>query len=149
MKAAGISCPSSSPSFIHDGSIKKSVNLLLKTVGLNVTDIAHENVSNETLDSAAKMFIYLNFCPKLLTWRQFMEDLFVNASLQTILRTLNRMVKGSAEVESRISKIIIAKKLLDRLNTKFTLKYNSISSELSRDATEIQGDSYLHIYKII
>ena len=118
-------------------------------MGLNVTDIAHENVSNETLDSAAKMFIYLNFCPKLLTWRQFMEDLFVNASLQTILRTLNRMVKGSAKVESRISKIIIAKKLLDRLNTKFTLKYNSISSELSRDATEIQGDSYLHIYKII
>ena len=141
MKAAGISCPSSSPSFIHDGSIKKSVNLLLKTVGLNVTDIAHESVPNETLDSAAKMFIYLNFCPKLLTWRQFMEDLFASASLQTILRTLNRMVKGSAKVESRISKIIIAKKLLDRLNTKFNLKYNSISSELSGDAIEIQGDS--------
>ena len=114
--------------------------MFIENVGLNVSDTVHENVTTETLERAANIFIYLNFCPKLLTWKRFLEDLLASSSLQTILKTLNRMVRASARMQDgKNSKVIIAKHLLNKLNSKFGLKYKSINSDLSGDAIKIKG----------
>ena len=99
MKIEGIWCPDYGPSFTSDGSLKKTVNMFIENIGLNVSDSVHANVTDDTLERAADIFIYLNFCPKLLTWKRFLEDLLANSSLQTILKTLNRMVLQGCKME--------------------------------------------------
>ena len=53
-------------------------------------------MSADHLETAAKMFIYLNTCPgKLKSWFLFYKYLFETESLDKILLTLNRMMKSS------------------------------------------------------
>ena len=63
------------------------------------TDKILENVSSETLMTAGKMYIYLNFCPKnLQDWPTFYKEL-LRSSTETLLVTLNKLTQTSHPIQ--------------------------------------------------
>ena len=81
----------------------------------------YKNVTYETLQSAAEMFTYLNYCPpKLLL--SFYNDLFKSASPRNIIlaiTSINRKAQNSAKESS----VTILKKVMETLKL---IKYEDI-----------------------
>ena len=68
---------------------------------LKASDSKHKNIDN-TLKTAAEMFIYLYTCPdKHNTWFAFYMDVFETLSINEILLTLNRILKGNTTPENQ------------------------------------------------
>ena len=83
------------------------------------TDVTFANITEETLNTAAKMFIYLNTCSEdLKLWVSFFKDLFQNKPPDQIVLTLNRILK--------YPNTPISKKMFQRITTLFSLQYKSI-----------------------
>ena len=136
MSTSLIPCDNNEPKII-DTYITNNVDLLLKNLGVNVTNKVLENVPENVLEEGIKIFVYLSFCPELLTWSQYLKDLFENSSLKTILLQLNRIIKSPNE--SSKQKAIIAEKLIQKLKTKFDLKFGDIHDGQSSDEKYFQG----------
>ena len=88
------------------------------------------NLTKETIDTAGRMFIYLNICPPpgywdnwFNAWNFFYDDLFKTKSLDEIILTLNRLIKSNTQ--KNYDKIM-AQKLLERVSTLFSLMYDRI-----------------------
>ena len=84
------------------------------------------NFRDEQIESAAKMFIYLNLCPKFMfDWIKLYVDLLQNASPHIIVQTLNRILITS---RTRDDKIIrdITKNILLRVTNRWSLKFLAI-----------------------
>ena len=84
------------------------------------------NFRDEQFESAAKMFIYLNLCPKFMfDWIKLYVDLLQNASPHIIVQTLNRILITS---RTRDDKIIrdITKNILLRVTNRWSLKFLAI-----------------------
>ena len=92
---------------------------LEKILQVNSSLIVSTNVTDETLENAAKVFIYLSFCPgpELLSWKQFFQNMFQNFQSKMMLLNLNRILKNS---EGSIKKITLSimDKLISILNNK-------------------------------
>ena len=75
------------------------------------------------LESLAKMFLYLNSCPgHLKAWVTFYNNLFGSKPPDEIVLTLNRILKSDKWPLTKDSKVI-ARNLLDKVTTLFSLKY--------------------------
>ena len=57
-------------SMVATSALRSNMKALIENVGVNVTYQVYKNVTSEILSTAGEMFIYLNFCPELLTWRE-------------------------------------------------------------------------------
>ena len=81
-------------------------------------------LTNESLKSAAEMFIYLNSCPGTVKpWILFYDDLFSNTPLHKILLSLNRILKGKKKHMQRI-----ASKLFLKLEKQFSMHFRHIQN---------------------
>ena len=139
MSTSLIPCDTNEPK-IKDTYITDSVDLLLKNLGVNVTNEVLENVPENILEEGIKIFVYLSFCPELLTWSQFLTDIFENSSLKTILLQLNRIIKSPNHMtETDKQKIVLAEKIIQKLKIKFDLKFGDIGNGLSANTNDFQG----------
>ena len=97
-----ISCDPADTLVSHK-TLQESINSLATELKLNTTYIPNKNVSNITLEYAARMFIYLNYCPsKLLS---FIIDLLRSGKLREILLALpcvNTLAEGDRKRETTI-----------------------------------------------
>ena len=85
-----------------------------------------ENISISLLETAGKMFLYLNSCPDhLKPWFFMYTDLFQSQTANQIILTLNRILKVDDSHQNKALKTIAAK-LFDRITTLFALKYREI-----------------------
>ena len=89
-----------------------------------------EALTNEELQTAAEMFIYLNSCPTKWSksWSSFYKDLFLTQPTNQIILTLNRMMKTEAS-QDKDGKIL-AEKLLRKSAKLLSLKYEMIQAYL-------------------
>ena len=84
---------------------------LEKALQINSTERIFTNVTDKTLKIAAKVFIYLSFCPgsQLLSWKQFFINLFKNFQPKMMLLNLNRIMKNSDGSIHQITESIMGK----------------------------------------
>ena len=102
-------------------------------LGISSTDTIFKNISAVHVETAAKMFIYLNTCAStdslkdwFKLWSGFYNNLFQTQSLNHILLTLNRMMKDETRGNSDAK--LRAQKLFKRMKTLFTLEYEYITN---------------------
>ena len=109
----------------YDNEIKPQVDELQRALKINATDEFNENVTKENLNAAAEMFLYINSCSKpLKPWFIFYQDLFQNHSPDQIILTLNRIIKTNRDKKL----VSISKKLLNKINSLLSLKYEEIEN---------------------
>ena len=109
-----------------------------KAVKINSTEAKTKtnynvNLPEDKLKSLSEMFLYLNSCPgHLKAWVTFYNDLFYNKPPNEIVLTLNRILKSDKKTGKKDSKLI-AKKLLKKVTTIFSLKYKGINKTLENN----------------
>ena len=87
------------------------------------SEIIFENMSRDTLETAAKMFLFLNSCSEFLeTWLSFYTDLFMTKAPDQIVLALNRIMKH--ENKNRDGKIAL--ELFKKVTKLMNLKYEKI-----------------------
>ena len=91
----------------------------------------NENITSEELETAAKMFIFLNSCPFddnsvewFKSWHLFYKDLFHTQSPDQIILTLNRMMKIKTPQDKNGKGRV--KKLLQKTATFMSLQFDRI-----------------------
>ena len=96
----------------------------------NVNETLHSDhtISNETIEAAGEMFIYLYLCPKFnWRWTNFYVDLLQNSPLDIIIQTLNRImytgkIKGDKYIFNVTKKVFL--KVFDSFNINISMPYN-------------------------
>ena len=74
---------------------------------IEASDIKIETLTNEELRMAAEIFMYLTICPdSVKPWLAFYKDLLQTQSLNQIILTLNRLLKGSKTPKNKHHKIL-------------------------------------------
>ena len=147
-----------------NGYISFQVNKLeknvLKELGSNnnsfgsALNATFENITAEDLETAVKMFIYLNTCPGELdystsdfwrqwfkTWLVFYNDLFESKTPDLIILTLNRMAKSGIHNSNDLK---ISEKLFKRTTELLDLKYKEIQTFIpgfGRNVTNVTLES--------
>ena len=113
-------------SFLSDLNIKENINNLHHEIKVEPSEIKSLDIDPSTLKSAAEMFIYLNFCPKLLVispWRKFYRDLFVKHSPDMFILTLNRIMITSRNKEGMSN---VPEHLLRKIRETLQLQHQKI-----------------------
>ena len=121
-------------------AITSNMKALIANVGINVTYQIYQNVTSEILSTAGEMFIYLNFCPELLTWREFLDDLLENHTPHMILMTLNKITKVGIKKEISTK---IATPLLRKLTEMFDLQYMHFGIGLVNNLSVYRQGNYI------
>ena len=108
--------------------MKTITDLLLSSDQKNLYENINLNFTNEYLETAAKMFIYWNLCPKfMLDWAQLFKDLLQNASPDIIVLTLNRiMVTGRKNGENFL--VNLAKNILIKIGERYSFHFHTIDA---------------------
>ena len=85
-----------------------------------------ENMTKKTLETAAKMYFYLNSCSdEIKSWLIFYNDLFKNHQADQIVLSLNRILRSG--YTSRKSKFrSIAEKLFNKTTDLLVLEHQLI-----------------------
>ena len=114
-----------------------------------------ENMTKKTLETAAKMYFYLNSCSdEIKSWLIFYNDLFKNHQADQIVLSLNRILRSG--YTSRNNKFkSIAEKLFNKTTDLFTLKHQSIKNIIdglrtvnsSKEYTNVEGNNSKMIIK--
>ena len=86
-------------------------HIIEKLTNDTIMSTSFDDVSEETLETAAKMFTYLNFCQNELF--SFYADLFSNASPKEIMLALRSINKASITAAHKIS----STKIFDRFTS--------------------------------
>ena len=137
-----------SSTLFSDDILALNIELIEKELDLNTTDDFNDKVSNETLEIAGEMFIYLNLCPKFMwRWINLYVDLLQNSPPDIIVQTLNRILyqakKNNDKSVFNITKslfIKITKKLsLDETYSKLTHKNQSKVNSFSIHTQNLKG----------
>ena len=111
---------------------ESQVQALEYELGIESSWEKFENMTDEDLQTAAEMFMFLNACPandatdmkqSVNAWSQFYNDLFQTQSAKNIILTLNRLIKNK---EARVT----AEKLFKRMTSLFELKYPEFQTML-------------------
>ena len=111
--------------FIKDEDITNNVKSIEDGLNVMATDITFENITDEALEMAGEMFIYLNQCPGYLYgWQLFYSDLLNGSPPDVIILTLNRILKSAKNSEDVIANL--AKMILGRITDLLQLKYEGI-----------------------
>ena len=150
-----------SSTLFSDEILALNMELIEKELGLNTTDDFNNKVSNETLEIAGEMFIYLNLCPKFMwRWINLYVDLLQNSPPDIIVQTLNRILyqakKNNDKSVFNITKslfIKITKNLsLDETYSKLTHKNQSKVNSFSIHTQNLKGkpmkNNLLYVYSL-
>ena len=106
------SCDDYTGTIVSDSHISDNIdNIIEKLTSDTIMSTSFDDVSEETLETAAKMFTYLNFCPNELF--SFYADLFLNASPKEIMLALRSINKASITAAHKIS----STKIFDRFTS--------------------------------
>ena len=126
-------------------------NVLMIENQLNIisNSMIFENMTKKTLETAAKMYFYLNSCSdEIKSWLIFYNDLFKNHQTDHIVLSLNRILRS--DYTSRNNKFkSIAEKLFDKTTDIFILKYQLIKNityglgteNFSKEYTSVEGNN--------
>ena len=102
-----------------------------KKLEMEPSEKKNENITSEELETAAKMFIFLNSCPFddnsvewFKSWALFYKDLFRTQSPDQIILTLNRMMKIKTPQDKNGKGRV--KKLLQKTATFMSLQFDRI-----------------------
>ena len=86
-----------------------------------------EEISRETLETTAQIYLGMTFCPSSQDIVQFYHDLFLSTvPLETVLKTLARILYVSRERQLTMH-YQIAKALFDKIYTMMNLHYKDIA----------------------
>jgi len=113
-----------------------------------------ESLSNEELQIAAELFLYLNACPDewFKSWTSFYNELFLTQSADQIMLTLNRMTK--THISQSKDSNVRAEKLLEKTAGLLSLKLGEIQGlstekEFDKISKNSNGTHYLVIFTTI
>ena len=106
----------------HYPYVRVLVDALEDRLGFKAPKDVDKSVTNETINAAAEMFIYLTYCRKdsQAAWAQLYRNLFQNHNPDMILITLNRLMKTSQHD--------VAKELFEYLEIQWNLKFQSFAT---------------------
>ena len=130
----------------YQPDIVPRVDAVEQQLGIRKSDKAIENMPHNILQTAIKMFIFLNACPGKFdngefdngysfesemqkwfqSWYRFYNDLFKTKPVDYIILTLNKLMKASSTKQDRNLKML--QKLFKKTATMITLKHNKIQS---------------------
>ena len=136
---------STTPCFRNDSSIlfsddfiESKLELIKSHFNINETLKSDSDISNETIEAAGEMFIYLNLCPKYMwRWTNFYVDMLLNSPPDVLVQTLNRImytgkIKEDKSIFNLTKKVFL--KVLDSFN--LLIPYNKLSrGNLTTNAT--------------
>ena len=106
--------------------ITSQISEVEKQLQVTTSESIFKNMTQETLQKAAEMFIFLASCSETVrSWFYFYEDLFTQQSPAQIIVTLNRVLKGQTTPENMDMKSI-ARKLFRKIDSVISLKYTEI-----------------------
>ena len=90
--------------------------------------VRFENMTEKDLKTAAEMFLFMKICPTdpLKPWFVFYKHLFETQSLEQILLTLNRMMKGIRTPQNKYF-LWLAQKLFQKTKTLISQQSNNIT----------------------
>ena len=84
-----------------DNHIKDNINTVVEKLDINISSTLLRNVSNRSLQTAAEIFTYLNYCPsyseisEIRNFLVFMKKILKSDSLHKILLALASIMKTS------------------------------------------------------
>ena len=83
---------------LSNDELLSHVRAVEQMMNIESSEQINETLTDEALQTAAEMFIYLSTCPKhdmkwFLSWSSFYTDLFRTQPADQIILTLNRMMK--------------------------------------------------------
>ena len=98
----------SNPSLVPDDKIIENIEYIVNVLRLNVTRDTIKDVSNKTLNDAADVFTYLNYCPpKHLI--SFYKELIKTGSSRNLILAMTSVIKTSKYAAKRSSTKIYSK----------------------------------------
>ena len=109
---------------LSDSKIDENVNTLAEKLKVNTTSTPKESVSDEILDTAVKIFTYLNHCPPKIML--FMANLVKSTSTKGIILALTNVMKTSKYNEKELTTKVFFR-LLKRLSLEHYKKIQTIS----------------------
>ena len=92
-----------SNTLISDEDMKFNVDKIALNTSMNPNNTQLTNVTYETLEVSAKMFIYLTYCPSKFT--QVYKNLFTQGSPQKIIKTMIDILRGTIKAKTENMKI--------------------------------------------
>ena len=112
-------------------SISENIVAIENILGIEQSYEIFNNITQEILETAAEMYIYLNHCPNggNPVWVNFYKDLFQQYEPKQILITLNRLRKTS--------QFKIANELINHLESIWNLKFNNIPSDFRENELQL------------
>ena len=134
------SCFSNDSSLLFSTEVIESkLTMIANHFDINETVPSDHTISNETIEAAGDMFIYLYLCPKFnWRWTNFYVDLFQNSTPDVIVQTLNRIMYTAGRIKENKSNFNLTKKVFLKVLDSFNLliPYNKLSKGyLTNNAT--------------
>ena len=121
------------------------VNALEDKLKINSSGVILENMSNDSLKTAAQMFLYLNSCSHFLKpWLSFYKDLFhwkSGKSIPEIILSLNRIMKPRNKPRDRK----IASQIFENLTSLLALNYQNIEKIINGNLDSLFEEQQLLI----
>ena len=136
--------------------IEGNVLMIENLIKIKSNSILYENMTKETLETAAKMYFYLNSCSdEIKSWLIFYNDLFKNHQADQIVLSLNRILWSDHTLKNKKYKSI-AEKLFNKTTDLFKLKHQIIKNitdgignvSSSKEYTSIRGNCKTKVYNI-
>ena len=130
--------------YSNETTVYENQKLLENKLNVSLYNNFYENISEDTLNNAGKMFLYMNSCPRNVfrsELRKSFEDYLLNQNLKNILMFLNRILIKSSDNNIAVKKTATA--LIDRICHIKGLKFKKIHSILSfQKKTDIEKTAY-------
>ena len=98
--------------------IEAELNELEKKLKLNQTKTSTQNVSDETLQIGAEIFIYLSFCPNIFKkYISFVEHVLRSDTPRDVILSLENIMKSS-QIALKQSSVLIFMKVMEKFRLK-------------------------------
>ena len=102
--------------FIRNDHFRGNLLYLFNQSGITPSTEIDDSVTEDALNAASEIFIYLSSCPKKINlWNLVFKELIMTQSLSRILLTLNRIRKSELTDTGKIKPKLVADKLFERI----------------------------------
>ena len=125
---------------VSDDIMMSQVKAVEQMLQIESSEHINESLTNEELQAAAEMFLYLITCPNIAwfkSWYSFYKYLFLTQPADQILLTLNRMMKTIQDKDTKL----LTENLLQR--TKSLLSLQKGKSGSAKEFMTSNGTFYL------
>ncbi len=112
------SCSSSGSrnTFIRNEHFRENLLSLLNQSGIIPSTEINNSVTEDALNAASEIFIYLSTCPKKINlWNLVFKELIMTQSLSKILLVLNRIRKSELKDTGKVKPKLVADKLFEMI----------------------------------